>query len=167
MRRNVRRVPGGRQGGSLKNVGNRYQCLILGYNSAMDSFDMKALRLLATDGRAAWSEVARRMGFSAPSAAERVRQLEKRGVIRGYEARMDPKRLGYALTAFVAVTLPREKVRARSAASKRCACSMACIPSRLNRCGTLWRIVIRSCAGTRFASASVNCQTPQNSPPTF
>jgi len=74
---------------------------------------MKALRLLATNGRAAWSEVAKALGFSAPSAADRVRQLEKRGVIRGYEARMDPKSLGYGLTAFIAVTLPREKDRAR------------------------------------------------------
>lgn len=74
---------------------------------------MKALRLLATHGRAAWSEVAKALGFSAPSAAERVRQLEKRGVIRGYEARIDAKSLGYRLTAFVAVTLPREKERAR------------------------------------------------------
>lgn len=74
---------------------------------------MKAMRLLATNGRAAWSEVAKALGFSAPSAAERVRQLEKRGVIRGYEARMDPKSLGYALTAFIAITLPRENDRVR------------------------------------------------------
>ncbi len=79
----------------------------------MVSFDLKALRLLATQGRAAWSEVAKVLGFSAPSAAERVRQLEKRGVIRGYEARLDAKSLGYALTAFVAVTLRHEKDRAR------------------------------------------------------
>jgi Lrp/AsnC family leucine-responsive transcriptional regulator len=78
----------------------------------VDSYDLKALALLATDGRASWSQVARRLGFSAPSAAERVRQLEKRGVIRGYEARLDPKSLGYGLTAFVAVNLPRERDRA-------------------------------------------------------
>lgn len=79
----------------------------------MDSHDLKALTLLATRGRASWAELAKKLNFSAPSAADRVRRLEKRGIIQGYEARMDPKRLGYSLTAFVAVTLARNGQRAK------------------------------------------------------
>ena len=77
----------------------------------MDSYDLKALGLLATRARSSWAELARTMGLSAPAAAERVRQLEKRGVIRGYEARMAPEQLGHLLTAFIAVTLPRNRDR--------------------------------------------------------
>ena len=49
------------------------------------------------------SELARRIGLSAPSTAERVRQLEARGVIQGFGVKLDPRALGYTLQAIVRV----------------------------------------------------------------
>src|SRR4051794_25789986 len=76
-----------------------------------DDFDSKALTLLSAQGRISWAELAQQMGLSAPAAAERVRKLEERGVIKGYTAVLDPEALGYPLTAFVAVTLERPEKR--------------------------------------------------------
>ena len=77
----------------------------------MDSLDVKALRLLMRKGRASWAEVGQLLGLSAPSAADRVRKLEERGVIRGYAALVDAASVGQPLTAFISVALasPRER----------------------------------------------------------
>ncbi len=78
----------------------------------MDIQDIQALRLLMREGRSTWSELARLLGLSAPAAADRVRRLEERGVIRGYSAVVDPEAVGLGVTAFVAVTLERPEHRA-------------------------------------------------------
>ena len=64
------------------------------------------------EGRSTWSELAGVLGLSAPAAADRVRRLEERGVIRGYSAVVDPGAVGLDVTAFVAVTLERPEHRA-------------------------------------------------------
>lgn len=63
-------------------------------------------------GRATWAELGQLLGLSAPSAADRVRKLEERGVIRGYAALVDPAATGYPLTAFVSVSLASHRNRA-------------------------------------------------------
>jgi Lrp/AsnC family leucine-responsive transcriptional regulator len=78
----------------------------------MDIQDIQALRLLMREGRSTWSELARLLGLSAPAAADRVRRLEERGVIRGYSAVVDPEAVGLGVTAFVAVTLEKPEHRA-------------------------------------------------------
>src|SRR5205807_3111155 len=45
----------------------------------------------------------RRVGLSSPAVAERLGRLERRGVIRGYRAELDPDALGYSLTAVIRV----------------------------------------------------------------
>jgi len=77
------------------------------------TLDSKALHVLMTHGRATWLELAEHLGVSAPAAADRVRRLEDRGVIRGYAALVDAEAAGCPLTAFVAVSLERPKHRAR------------------------------------------------------
>jgi Lrp/AsnC family leucine-responsive transcriptional regulator len=69
----------------------------------LDQTDRELLAILSEDGRVAMSELARRIGLSAPSTAERVRQLEARGVIQGFAVRLDPRALGYTLQAIVRV----------------------------------------------------------------
>ena len=69
------------------------------------------MRRLMLEGRSTWSELARLLGLSAPAAADRVRRLEERGVIRGYSAVVDPEAVGLGVTAFVAVTLERPEHR--------------------------------------------------------
>jgi Lrp/AsnC family leucine-responsive transcriptional regulator len=78
----------------------------------MDSLDSKALNLLMRSGRATWAELGQLLGLSAPSAADRVRKLEERGVIRGYAALVDPAAAGHPLTAYVSVSLASHRNRA-------------------------------------------------------
>ena len=68
---------------------------------ALDDADAAILRELGADARIARAELARRVGLSAPSVGERVRRLEDAGVIVGYHARIDPRRLGYALAILI------------------------------------------------------------------
>src|SRR4030081_2886617 len=77
----------------------------------MKSLDMKALKILMRTGRATWAELGQLLGLSAPSAAERVRKLEQRGVIRGYAALIDPVSVGYPLTAYISVSLASHRNR--------------------------------------------------------
>jgi Lrp/AsnC family transcriptional regulator, leucine-responsive regulatory protein len=49
------------------------------------------------------SELARRIGMSAPAIRERIQRLEESGVIKGYRLEIDKRALGYPLTAFVRV----------------------------------------------------------------
>ena len=49
------------------------------------------------------AELGRRIGLSAPAVAERVQRLERAGVIRGYQADLDPAALGYPVAAVVRI----------------------------------------------------------------
>jgi Lrp/AsnC family leucine-responsive transcriptional regulator len=78
----------------------------------LDETDRRILTALWEDGRMSWADLAGRIGLSAPGAAERVRRLEAKGVIRGYSTAVDPRSVGLLLTAFVEVTLERPAHRA-------------------------------------------------------
>jgi len=84
----------------------------LNRESAIDALDRKVLKLLMRNGRATWAELGQLLGLSAPSAAERVRKLEQRGVIRGYAALIDPGSVGRPLTAYISVSLASHRNRA-------------------------------------------------------
>jgi Lrp/AsnC family leucine-responsive transcriptional regulator len=77
----------------------------------METIDSKVLALLAHDGRMSWADLGAAVGLSPPAAAERVRRLEQRGLIRGYAADLDARALGDALTAFISVSVadPRHR----------------------------------------------------------
>jgi Lrp/AsnC family transcriptional regulator, leucine-responsive regulatory protein len=79
----------------------------------MDTLDMKALETLQAAGRESWAALGDALGMTGPAAAERVRRLEERGVIRGYAAVVDPRAVGAGLAAFVAVTLERPRDRTK------------------------------------------------------
>ena len=86
----------------------------------MDDIDLRLIELLAVNARTSYADLALEVGLSAPSTAERVRRLEERGVIVGYEARVDPAALGRDLTAFVSVSVgDRAQTRAFLAAVAR------------------------------------------------
>jgi Lrp/AsnC family transcriptional regulator, leucine-responsive regulatory protein len=68
-----------------------------------DPVDLLLLEMLQENGRVSQHDLARAVGLSAPAVAERLRKLEERGVILGYTAVLDPKRLGRPLTTFIAV----------------------------------------------------------------
>ena len=67
----------------------------------LDATDAQILDLLQHEGRIKRKDVAEAVGLSLPSASERMRKLEERGVVTGYHATLDAKRLGVDVTAFV------------------------------------------------------------------
>src|SRR3954469_9865112 len=71
----------------------------------IDKTDLKILKLLASDGRIAWSALAEKVGLSLTPTLRRVRQLEENGYILGYVGQLDEGRLAGKITVFVSVTL--------------------------------------------------------------
>lgn len=77
----------------------------------MDALDYKIMSLLEKNGRMSWSDLSACLKMSAPSAAERVKRLEEKELIKGYRAVINDDALGIKLTAFVAVSLTHPKHR--------------------------------------------------------
>jgi Lrp/AsnC family leucine-responsive transcriptional regulator len=69
----------------------------------LDDIDRKILGELTREGRVSIAELGRRVNLSSPAVAERVQRLERAGVITGYRAELDPRTLGYQLTAIVRI----------------------------------------------------------------
>jgi Lrp/AsnC family transcriptional regulator, leucine-responsive regulatory protein len=69
----------------------------------IDATDAQILTILQQNARTSNAEIARQVGMAPSAILERIRKLESRGVIRGYEARLDPDALGLQLLAFVFV----------------------------------------------------------------
>jgi Lrp/AsnC family leucine-responsive transcriptional regulator len=70
---------------------------------SLDAIDRKIIGELSTDGRVALAELGRRVNLSSPAVADRVQRLEKAGVITGYRAEIDPRTVGYSLTAIIRI----------------------------------------------------------------
>jgi Lrp/AsnC family leucine-responsive transcriptional regulator len=68
---------------------------------SIDDIDAHILELLQERGRMQRNEVAEEVGLSISAVSERMRKLEERGVIDGYHAVVDPKRLHFDITAFI------------------------------------------------------------------
>lgn len=71
----------------------------------LDEVDFQILSLLQRDGRITNADLAKAVNLSPPSVLQRVRTLEKAGLIRGYHALLDHERLGLRITAMVMITL--------------------------------------------------------------
>lgn len=63
----------------------------------LDEVNLKLIDELQRDARTSVAELGRRVGLSSPAVTERIRRLESAGVIRGYHADVDPRRVGYSL----------------------------------------------------------------------
>jgi Lrp/AsnC family leucine-responsive transcriptional regulator len=77
----------------------------------LDDVDERILRELQADARVPNAELARRVALSPPATLERVRRLERLGLILGYHARLDRAKAGFGLTAFVMVSLELRQER--------------------------------------------------------
>jgi Lrp/AsnC family leucine-responsive transcriptional regulator len=77
----------------------------------LDKTDWLLLAELQRDGRATYAELARAVAMSASAVAERIRRLEEAGVISGYQAVVDPKRVGLTVMAFVRLRYPTGNYR--------------------------------------------------------
>jgi Lrp/AsnC family transcriptional regulator, leucine-responsive regulatory protein len=69
----------------------------------LDPVNLRILDELVSDGRIAMAELGRRVGLSAPAVAERVQRLERAGIIAGYRAELDPRALGFSVSAVVRI----------------------------------------------------------------
>ena len=71
----------------------------------MDKTDREIVRLLEDDARISFAELGERVGLSKTPCWQRVRELERRGLIRGYRTEVDAEGLGLRVHAFVHVTI--------------------------------------------------------------
>ncbi len=71
----------------------------------MDDIDLKILDILQRKGRTRRNDLAEAVGLSLPSVSDRMHKLEEAGVISGYHATVDPKKVGRDITAFIFVTI--------------------------------------------------------------
>jgi Lrp/AsnC family leucine-responsive transcriptional regulator len=69
----------------------------------VEEINRRIVSLLSRDGRMSFTELARQTGLSVSAAQQRVRRLERRGVIRGYAALVNPDDAGLPLTAFISI----------------------------------------------------------------
>jgi Lrp/AsnC family leucine-responsive transcriptional regulator len=82
---------------------NQRNLIPVAFDSVVDRTNCLILAELQQDARLTLAELGRRVGLSSPAVAERVQRLEADGVIRGYRAEVDPKSLGYSLTAVLRI----------------------------------------------------------------
>ena len=75
----------------------------------LDQIDLKILSILQNSGRCHLAEIAKEVDLSSPAVMERVRKLEMSGIIKGYQAVLDPKKVGKDVTAFVGVSVAHQK----------------------------------------------------------
>jgi Lrp/AsnC family leucine-responsive transcriptional regulator len=69
----------------------------------IDVIDLKILKILQKKARIPNIEVARQVGLAPSAVLERIRKLEKKGIIKGYEVRVNPDFFGRAMVAFLTV----------------------------------------------------------------
>ena len=77
----------------------------MGSSERISTNDARILDVLQRDGRRAYADLGAEVGMSGPSAHERVKKLEARGVITGYAAVVDPAAVGFDILAFSWITL--------------------------------------------------------------
>jgi Lrp/AsnC family transcriptional regulator, leucine-responsive regulatory protein len=70
-----------------------------------DAIDLQILTALQEHGRIALTKLAELVGLTAPSVIERVKKLEDIGIITGYHAAVDARKLGQDVTAFIGVSI--------------------------------------------------------------
>lgn len=72
---------------------------------ALDRYDRHILAILQGEGRISNQDLADRVGLSASPCLRRVRELEESGLILGYHARLDVKKMGFSLMALIHISM--------------------------------------------------------------
>jgi Lrp/AsnC family leucine-responsive transcriptional regulator len=78
----------------------------------LDKLDRNILRILQQEGRISMKDLGERVGLSITPCIERVKRMERDGVISGYYAKVDPAALGVKLLVFVEITLNQKSASA-------------------------------------------------------
>jgi len=71
----------------------------------IDNIDRQIVTLLQTDARLSNAALAEKVGLTTSTVHERVKKLEKKGIIKGYVAVADAEALGKPMTAFIRLTV--------------------------------------------------------------
>lgn len=71
----------------------------------IDEIDVQILDLLQRDGRMANASIAEQVGLTTSTVYERIKKLEKKGIIKRYVAIVDPQKLGKQITAFIRLVI--------------------------------------------------------------
>jgi len=69
----------------------------------LDSTDIQILNILQSNGKITNAELARQINMAPSGVLERVKKLEQKGIIQGYEVRLNPKALGISLSTFIQI----------------------------------------------------------------
>lgn len=77
--------------------------MLLANRRELDGTNLRLLEELQEDARLSNAELGRRVGLSAPAVAERLARMEDDGVITGFHAAIDPRALGYTLSAILRI----------------------------------------------------------------
>ena len=84
----------------------------------LDATNRLLLEELQSDARLTLAELGRRVGLSSPAVAERLARLEQAGAITGYRAVVDPRAVGYSLSAVIRVRPAPGQIRNVAALSQ-------------------------------------------------
>lgn len=87
----------------------------------LDRKDWQILEVLQANARCTNTEIGKRIGLSQPAVTARIQRLENAGVIQGYAARIDPKRVGAEIAAVRSACNPSTR-RSRNASRRSIAC---------------------------------------------
>jgi DNA-binding Lrp family transcriptional regulator len=74
-----------------------------GSSRNVDDVDRKIIRLLQEDSRKSFNKIAESLGIAVGTAYNRVKNLEDKGILKGYTVILDPTKLGYGLTALILI----------------------------------------------------------------
>jgi len=69
----------------------------------IDDLDIQIIKLLQEDSRLSYNKIAEKLGISVGTAYNRIKNLEERGILKGYTIIVDPDKVGYGLTALILV----------------------------------------------------------------
>jgi Lrp/AsnC family leucine-responsive transcriptional regulator len=75
----------------------------------IDQTDLKILSILQNHGRSRLADIAEEVDLSAPAVMERVKKLESGGIIKGYQALLDAKKVGKDIAAFIGVSINHQR----------------------------------------------------------
>ena len=76
----------------------------------LDETDVKILKLLLSNSRLSFREIARHLNLSVGTVISRIKSMEKERIVKGYAAIVDHEKLGYELTAVIEITVSKGKL---------------------------------------------------------
>jgi len=74
-----------------------------GLFAKLDDIDFKIINVLQEDSRLSFNKIASKLGISVGTAYNRIKNLEDKGVLKGYTVLIDPFKLGYTMTALILI----------------------------------------------------------------